>query len=275
MFYFSKISPEQTYNITLDDVTLWKGDCLKIMADIPDESIDCILVDLPYGCLKPSNVHAAWDKQLDINLLWKEWLRISKPRTPIILFAQNLFSAQLIMSNPKLYRYSMVWDKVHIGAFLNANRMPLRQHEDILMFYRMLPTYNPQMVKSEKHVRNAKRGKRGTFSQCYGNYKALEPTYADEKYPTSIIPIPKICDFNSTYHPTQKPTQLLEWLIKTYTNPGDTVLDCCMGSGSTMVACINTNRRGIGMELTEKFFAASITRCLQAIYDKNTEPSEQ
>ena len=261
MFIFHFASPPKTERHDLNGISLLYGDCMKLMHKIPDGSIDCVLVDLPYGCLNKGNRSASWDNKLDLDGLWEAWLRVAKPTAPIILFGQGLFSAELITSRPKLYRYTLIWDKVLKNGFLNANRMPLRQHEDLLVFYRQPPVYNPQMVKCDPTRRNHKRGNlTAQKNNCYGSFKALPTQITDEKYPTSIISIAKQHVNGRYYHPTEKPVKLLEWLIKTYSNPGDTILDCCMGSGSTMVACAMTGRKGIGIELMEQYYDTAVKR---------------
>lgn len=252
--------------MTSTPITLLRGDCLEILPTIADCSCDMALVDLPYGCLNKGNKHAAWDKEMPLDALWEQWKRIVKPNGAIVLFGQGLFSAELMMSQPKMYRCSLVWDKVLKNGFLNANRMPLKQHEDILVFYRQMPTYNPQMVKCKPHKRNHSRGnlQRQPKNRIYGDFVATPTIVSDEKYPTSIICVPKEHSNGSFYHPTQKPVALLEYLIKAYTNEGDCVLDCTMGSGSTMVACANTGRRGIGIELMQEYYDIAVKRVKDA-----------
>ena len=252
-------------NTTTDNITLLRGDCLEILPTIADCSCDMALVDLPYGCLNKGNKHAAWDKELPLDSLWEQWKRIVKPNGAIVLFGQGMFSAKLMMSQPKMYRYSLVWDKVLKNGFLNANRMPLKQHEDILVFYQKMPVYNPQMIKCEPHKRNHSRGDlKAQRNRCYGNFVATPTIITDEKYPTSILSIAKSHINGKSYHPTEKPVALLEYLIRTYTNEGDCVLDCTMGSGSTMVACANTSRRGIGIELMQEYYDIAVKRVKDA-----------
>lgn len=145
-------------NTTTDNITLLRGDCLEILPTIADCSCDMALVDLPYGCLNKGNKHAAWDKELPLDALWEQWKRIVKPNGAIVLFGQGMFSAKLMLSQPKLWRYNLVWDKCRATGFLNANKMPLRYHEDILVFYRSLPTYNPQMEELNGRERNHPQG---------------------------------------------------------------------------------------------------------------------
>ena len=241
--------------IFMSNYTLYQGDCLELMKQIPDKSIDMVLCDLPYG-----KTHNQWDSIIPFNKLWSSYNRIIKDNGAIVLFGQGSFSAQLICSNLKNYRYTLIWNKIRTSGFLNAKRIPLPQHEDIMVFYKKLPTYNPQMWKGDKpsHRRGKKNEQKGimqTKGKVYGKYVAydnLPSTHTDMKYPTSIITIQNVVVNN--VHPTQKPVELMEWLIKTYTNEGETVLDNCMGSGSTGIACINTNRNFIGIELDENYF---------------------
>lgn len=245
-----------------DRIELLQGDCLQLMKDIPAGSIDMILCDLPYGMLSKQNPNTKWDAQLDLQQLWKQYRRIIKKNGCICLFGSGAFTAALIMSNPRMYRYNLVWDKVQKTGFLNANRMPLRQHEDIVVFYKRLPTYNPQMEKCDPTRRNHNKGKleRPTQNNCYANYIELPTIITDEKFPTSIIRIPREHSVGRMFHPTQKPVALLEYLIKTYSNEGETILDNCMGSGSTGIACINTGRRFIGMEIDDWYFEVAEQR---------------
>jgi DNA modification methylase len=237
-------------------IDLRRGDCFEILPTIEDKSVDLILTDLPYEVLNKANENATWDKMLPLDKLWVEFKRVIKSGGAILLFSQGMFTAKLMMSNPTWWRYNLIWDKVASTGFLNANRMPLRRHEDICVFYDKLPTYNPQMEKCEPHKRNHSKGNnhKPSLNSCYGSFVETPTIISDEKFPTSIISISKEHKNGNFYHPTQKAVPLLEYLIKTYSNEGDTVLDATMGSGSTMVACLNTNRSGIGIELEQKFF---------------------
>lgn len=241
--------------------TLIHGDCMEILPTLADSSIDLLLTDLPYSCLNKGNKHAQWDNELPLDALWEQWKRIVKPNGAIVLFGQGFFSAELMMSQPKMYRYSLVWDKINRPTgFLDAKRRPLRIHEDILVFYRALPTYNPQMTIGEKLHSRGKCGNYigGSKNRCYGRYKQTEAVLTNEKYPNTICHFAK--EHGKYHHPTQKPVALLEYLIRTYTNEGDCVLDCTMGSGSTMVACVNTGRRGIGIELMQEYYDIAVKR---------------
>lgn len=247
-----------------DKVQLFKGDCLELMKNIPDKSIDMILCDLPYGTTK-----CKWDTVIPFEPLWEQYNRIIKDNGAIVLFGQDKFTAKLMLSNEKNHRYNLIWDKVLKTGFLNANRMPLRKHEDICVFYKKLPVYNPQKVIGDKPSHSS--GTKPMSEYQNNNYDKFENVdnskkHGNMKYPTSIIkfekPHPSIC-----LHPTQKPVALLEYLIKTYTNEGETVLDNCMGSGSTGEACLKTNRNFIGIEQDDKYFDIAYNRINGCIYE--------
>lgn len=237
---------------------IYNEDCIEGMKQIPSKSIDCIICDLPYGVLNKGNVHSKWDKPLFLPALWDSYERIIKDRGAIILFGQGVFTAELIISNRRLFRYNLVWKKGdRCTGFLNANRMPLRNHEDICVYYKKLPVYNPIMRKGYP---NHTRGHGGGTNRIYGTFDNQKntKTKSTEKFPLSVIDIPK--EHAKWLHPTQKPVAIIEYLINTYTNEGDLLLDNCMGSGTTAVACINTNRRYIGFELNKKYYDISIDR---------------
>jgi site-specific DNA-methyltransferase (adenine-specific)/modification methylase len=231
------------------------------MKQIPNASVDCIICDLPYGVLNKKSEGGGWDRIIPFEPLWKEYLRITKPNAAIILFCQGMFTAQLMMSQPKLWKYNLIWSKQRVTGFLNANKMPLRSHEDIAVFYRKQPIYNPQMVKCAPHQRNHRKGdgshslKRG----CYGDNKEVTTIVSDEKFPKSIICFDKEHSVN-TFHPTQKPVALIQYLIRTYSNEGDTILDNCMGSGTTAIACIREKRNFIGFELNKEYYEKACKR---------------
>ena len=238
------------------------GDCLELMKDIPDKSIDAIICDLPYGVLNKGNVNAKWDSVIPFIPLWEQYERIIKDNGAIILFGQGMFTAELMLSNKKLWRYNLIWDKVAKTGFLNANRMPLRQHEDIILFYKKLPTYNPQMVKCKPHERNHSKGnmKQPQKNSCYGNFVETPTIISDEKFPTSITTIPKEHEIGKFYHPTQKPIALFEYLIKTYSNEDELILDNCAGSCTTAIAALNTNRNYICIEKEERYYNIGLKR---------------
>jgi len=234
--------------------TFYQGDCLVEMDKIPDKSIDMILCDLPYGTTQNK-----WDSIIPFDKIWQHYKRIVKSNAAIVLTGQDKFTAKLILSNEKWHRYNLIWEKSKPTGFLNANRMPLRVHEDISVFYKSLPTYNPQFTIGEKsHLRGHTKEKKQT-NNCYGTFSQdvynSQPT--NEKHPKSIL---KFAAPHPPIHPTQKPIALFEYLIKTYTNEGETVLDNCMGSGTTGVACRNTNRHFIGIEKDEKYFDIAVRR---------------
>ena len=220
-----------------------QGDCLELMKEIPDGSVDMILCDLPYGTTKNK-----WDCIIPFQALWENYERIIKQNGAIVLFCDGMFTANLIKSNTKNWRYNLVWDKQRGCDFLNANVKPLKSHEDIAVFYKKKPTYNKQYWYSKPY----KKTKNGSLSDNYGKRKEAWTESEDGKRnPISILSYPRD---GSREHPTQKPVAMLEYLIKTYTNEGEVILDNCMGSGSTCVACKNTNRHYIGFELDEKYF---------------------
>lgn len=238
---------------------LYKGNCLEIMTKIPDKSVDMICCDLPYGTTQ---------NKLDIVIpfepLWEQYERIIKDDGCIALFAQGLFYVDLVNSNRKLFRYDLVWDKVLISGFLNAKRMPLRQHEQIAIFYKKLPLYNPQFTQGKPlHSKGINYMDKEIKNQNYGNFQHTDDSRkgSTEKYPTSILRFPKPHP-SIAKHRTEKSIECLEWLIKTYTNEEDTVLDNCMGSGSCGIACKNTNRKFIGIELDENYFKIAEDRII-------------
>ena len=247
-------------------INLIKGDCLEEMKNIANNSIDAIICDLPYGTTQNK-----WDSIIPLDLMWSEYERIIKTNGAIVLFSDSIFTAKLMLSNEKLFRYELVWDKVVPSGFLNANRMPMRRHENILLFYKKLPVYNKQMkprnpnAHSLGKVENYTKSKGKEEKSNYGvinNKKINEIKDYSLKNPDSIIEFTKGNNRGKykKLHPTQKPLNLLEWLVKTYTNKGDTVLDNTMGSGTTLVACKKLGRNGIGIEQDEKYFNIAVQR---------------
>lgn len=240
---------------------IYNMECLEGMSRMAEGSVDAVIADLPYGVLNRNNRSATWDRQIPLEPLWEQYRRITKPGSPIILFAQGIFSAQLMLSQPRLWRYNLVWYKDRVTGHLNAKRRPLRQHEDILVFYDRQPVYHPQMTPCPAEQRNHGRRKMDGFTnRCYGNMKLVPVRIADDKYPTSVISIPKEHKAGMFYHPTQKPVALVEYLIRTYTNEGDIVLDNCIGSGTTAVAAIRTGRRYIGFEIEKGYCDIALQR---------------
>lgn len=228
---------------------LLQGDCLELLPTIQDNSIDLILADLPYQMTDNK-----WDNMIPLEPLFKQYERIIKDHGAVLLFGMGKFGASLIMNAPKKmpYRYDWIWVKSLPVGFLNANRMPLRAHENIYVFYKHLPTYNPQMRTGFKPYTDNRQKKTAGSNYCTpsGNCKPRKSN--GDRFPVDVI---TFSNGNNHYvHPTQKPVDLLEYLIKTYTNEGMTVLDNCMGSGSTGIAAKQLNRNFIGMELDKEYF---------------------
>ena len=241
------------------------GDCLELMKDIPNGSIDMILCDLPYG-----TTDLGWDCLLDMFELWNEYNRITKPNAAIVLTASQPFTSKLIMSNIENFKYVWIWDKVNrFTGYGNVSFMPLKRHEDICVFVKQgKPTFNKQMEIGTPYV--AKRT--GKKPEVYGN-GGLNPKNGinnGTRYPTDIISIKADRKKEMGQHPTQKPLELFEYLIKTYSNEGDLVLDNCAGSGTTAIACLNTNRQFIVMEKEQKYYDIILKRV--ADFNKNFEP---
>ena len=235
--------------------SIYNEDCLEGMKRIPDGSVDMILCDLPYG-----TTHLDWDSVIPFEPLWEQYGRVIKDNGAIVLTASQPFTSALVMSNPKMFKYEWIWEKSH-GGFATAKKNPLKRHESVLVFSKKTHKYNPQMVDVEGKVRDHRREK--SYQQTIGKmqesatHKGLKRAYSDDydpkkRYPKSIISFSNRAE--KRIHPTQKPVALFEYLIKTYTNEGDTVLDNCMGSGTTAVACLNTNRNFIGFELDKGYF---------------------
>ena len=291
---------------------IYLGDCLELMKQIPDGSIDMILCDLPYG-----TTQCKWDTIIPLDKLWKEYNRVCKKNAAIVLTSAQPFTSALIMSNPKYFKYNWIWEKSKATGYLNAKKMPMRAHEDVCIFYRKPPTYNPQMVqgqpynKGTAHRPTSVYGAQGlkektkkrkqiakmikdkdrldalklvrlemdkmnlswsiidkTTSMIERIIEAVKPLKTTVKNTTGLR-YPRTVQYfktaesegkKSVIHPTQKPIALFEYLIKTYTNEGDVVLDNCVGSGTTAVACINTKRKYIGMELDEEYYNKCIAR---------------
>lgn len=225
---------------------IYQMDCLEGMPLIPDKSIDMILCDLPYGTTRNK-----WDSIIPFDKLWDQYKRIIKDNGAIVLTAAQPFTSALIMSNVKDFKYEWIWKKSNGTGHLNAKRMPMKDHESILVFYKKQPTYNPQGIFPYNRV--TRRGGNG------GNYNSSNTSNFQEytNYPRTIQ---QFAYDKKKYHPTQKPVALFEYLIKTYSNEGDTVLDNCMGSGTTAVACENLNRKWIGFETESKYIEIANNR---------------
>ncbi len=230
------------------------------MKDIPDKSIDMILCDLPYG-----TTDSKWDTIIPFEPLWEQYKRIIKDNGAIVLTASQPFTTKLIMSKADWFRYTWVWNKKKAGNIFLAKKQPMKIHEDIVVFSKKPHFYNPQMVKRDKIKKSKNYGTGESFG---GTRKKEDKVYTyTHTYPKSIIEFSNAKQ-KGKVHPTQKPVALLEYLIKTYTNEGESVLDNCMGSGSTGVACINTNRNFIGIELDENYFNIAKNRIEETIKEK-------
>lgn len=243
---------------------LWQGDCLELMKNIPDGSVDLVLTDPPYG-----TTACKWDSVIPFEPMWKQLNRIIKPNGAICLFGSEPFTSRIICSNLKGFKYRWDWNKKTPSGMVNAKYRPLQQTEDIAVFTRKgeKTIYNPQMVKRETPIRSGGNGAQtGVYFgwKCRGDGKQFNKIY-EYKNPTTLIEFNKIK--KGTFHPTQKPVDLLEYIIRTYTNEGETVLDFTMGSGSTGVACVNTNRRFIGIELDDGYFEIAKKRIEEAVND--------
>jgi len=239
-------------------VQLIQGECLEEMAKLPDKSIDMILCDLPYG-----TTDVSWDTIIPFPELWEQYERIITNTGAIVLTAANPFSAKLICSNLPLFRYEIIWDKVNRATgYANARKQPMRIHENILVFYKRSPIYNPQMGTGKPFK---SKPSKSPVAEVYakGGLTGVSQENHGTRFPNSILRV-KASDGKKSQHPTQKPVALCEWLIKTYTVEGQTVLDNCMGSGTTGVAAVNTGRNFIGMEMTSKFYRIARDRISEA-----------
>lgn len=229
--------------------TLYNGDCLDIMPNL--DRVDVVIADPPYGTTK-----CAWDSVIDIGKMWQCLDRLTSDRSAIVLTAQTPFDKVLGASNLHMLKYEWIWEKTNATGHLNAKKMPLKGHENVLVFYKKLPTYNPQMTQGHERKTATKRN---THSDCYG--KTLKTTHYDstERYPRSVQKFSSDKQ-KENLHPTQKPLKLSEYLVKTYSNPGDTILDFTMGSGTTGVACSNLDRKFVGIESDKKHFETALNR---------------
>jgi len=227
------------------------GDCLELLPSIQDKSVDLIITDLPYGMTA-----CAWDTPIDLDKLWFQYKRIITYRGAIVLFGSQPFTSALVMSNPSMFRYEWIWDKRVSGNPFLGKVQPMKTHENILVFYKNHGTYNP--IREEKNIETINREKRNIFAPIKSEHFKMDRIKCDTDtcYPKSIQYFKKVVNNQfkkSRIHSTQKPTPLIEYLIKTYTNPGDTVHDSCLGSGTTMQACVNLNRNFTGFELSDEW----------------------
>lgn len=240
---------------------IYNQDCIKGMSHIPDKFIDMILCDLPYG-----TTACKWDVIIPFEDMWEQYTRIIKDNGAIVLFGSEPFTSSLIMSNVRLFRYDLIWDKRKGCDFLNANRKPLKSHENILVFYKKSPTYNKQYWYSKPYKKI--QGNKKKSEVYHLSHEAETESLDGKRNPLSVLSFPRD---SKKLHPTQKPIALLEWLIKTYTNEGEIVLDNAFGSGSTLIAAVNTNRRYIGFEIDEQYFNIACNRLDKVIKDNNCD----
>ena len=239
---------------SIEKNSLILGDCLEVMPKIESESIVMILCDLPYG-----RTQNRWDAIIPFDELWKNYNRIIKPNGVIALFCDGMFMAELMVSNKKMWRYNLVWDKILPSGFLNANRQPLRSHEEIVIFYKKQPTYNPQKFKGQAN--HSKGTSQKNTNNNYGKFEIVDnrEDLGDMKHPRSIWSFQKPHP-SKMVHPTEKSLECVECLIKTYTNEGDIVLDNTMGSGTTCLGALNTNRYYVGIEKDEQYFEIAVKK---------------
>lgn len=251
--------------IKTDNYEIYKGDCLEVMDKLIEQGVkvDTIITDPPYG-----TTACKWDSVIPFDEMWVRLNKLIKPNGAIVLFGSEPFSSRLRLSNIKCYKYDWVWNKGRGTDFLNAKRKPLSSYENISVFYKKQPTYNPQFWFSSPYDRGVVKHSNNTM-ECYGKTNDIISKSEDgRRYPLNMINIKKLSGHKNNFHPTQKPVELLEYLIKTYTNEGEVVLDFTMGSGSTGVACVNTNRKFIGIELDDKYFEISKSRLNEAVEKK-------
>lgn len=254
---------ESKYNkdLHLHKNNIYQGDCLKLMNGIKDKSINIILADLPYGTTRNK-----WDEIIPLENLWSQYKRIIKDDGIIVLYSAEPFTTKLINSNLDMFKYDIIWKKTHPKGHLNAKRMPMRGHENICIFYKNPPVYNPIMRKGKYRY----KGNKGfDKTRCYGTSKAYD-NWNDEYYPTSVVEISNAVQIGKI-HPTQKPVELCEWLIKTYSDEGDLVLDNCFGSGSTIIASMNTKRDYMGIELESEYYNLAKERINKHIIDNRLQ----
>ena len=233
---------------------LYNGDCIEVMKEFPDKSVDLFLTDLPYGVL---NERSGWDKCIPYEEMWKQVNRISKENTPFITTSKQPFTSELIISNLKDFRYCWIWEKSKATGYLNSKRMPLVAHEEVLVFYKKMPVYNPQMSEGVPYD----KGTAVRDTTHYGEQTKAIHVKNEEgtRYPRSVVYF-KTAEDEGKLHPTQKPVKMYEYFINTYSNEGGVVLDIAMGSGTTGIAAKNTNRNFIGIELDREYFNVSKER---------------
>lgn len=259
----------------IENITLWNGDCLDLMYNIPDKSIDCIICDLPYG-----TTSCSWDSIIPLEDLWEQYNRIVKDNAPIVLFGSQPFTSLLIQSNKEHFREELIWLKNKAGSGMQANQKHIKIHENICIFSKSATyTYNPQkwLIAEKEFITQRKTFKENEYigNQIYGATTRTRKPDTGERNPISIVScrVPFTPQKNKTYsdevdlrlHPTQKPLELAEYLVKTFSNKGDVILDSCMGAGTTGIACINTNRKFIGIELDNTYYEIAKKRIEETV----------
>lgn len=252
----------------IENDKIYNMDCLEGMKPIPDKSIDCIICDLPYG-----TTACSWDSVIPFDELWKHYDRIIKDNGAIVLFGVEPFSSALRLSNIKWSKYDLIWKKSKSGSAFCAKYRPISKHENISIFSRnkMKTTYNPQMIQGEPYKRTHKISECDINNHKIGfNRKEIVSVNDGFRYPDTILDFPQKWRRQDQVHPTQKPVELIEWLVRTYSNEGDIVLDNCIGSGTTAIACMNTNRHFIGFELDAKYFEITMNRINELKHDNNS-----
>ena len=217
-----------------------EGDCIEVMHYLPNDCIDMVLCDLPYGTTQNK-----WDSIVPLDELWAEYKRIVKPNGAIVLTSQGLFTAALIMSQPKLFKYKWVWEKSKPTNFLNAKKQPLRKHEDVCVFYNKQPVYNPQMTEGEPYDKGVRKNQ---LSGSYGDFQPVHVHSDGKRYPTDVVYFKTAESEGEFFHATQKPVELGRYFVRTYSNPGDIILDNTSGSGSFVVAALREGRNFVGIE---------------------------
>lgn len=231
------LKPEEFVN------RIFEGDCLEIMKQLPSNSIDMVLCDLPYGTTQNK-----WDCLIPLDMLWKEYKRIVKDDGAIVLTSQGIFTATLILSNPSMFRYKWIWEKSKSTNFLNAKKQPLRKHEDVCVFYKKQPVYNPQMLEGEPYDKGVRKNQ---LSGSYGDFHPVHVQSDGKRYPTDIVYFKTAESEGKVIHPTQKPVELGKYMVRTYTNPGAIILDNTSGSGSFVVAALAEGRNFVAIEKNE------------------------
>ena len=233
---------------------LFNGDCLEVMAGMPDNSVDAVITDPPYG-----TTACKWDAVIPFEPMWRELRRLIKPGGAIVLFASQPFTSALVMSNPSGFRYTWVWEKEQGVNFMLSKKQPMKVHEDVAIFCDTSPKYNPQMTAGKPYVSG-----NGDSGEVTGRVKKVQTTNAGTRFPRSIQKFRR----ETGLHPTQKPVALLEYLIRTYTNESEAVLDFTMGSGTTGVACVNTGRNFIGIEKDAEYFRIAQDRIRESVSER-------